>query len=62
MIDSIIAGFFNWFLTAMVIPVMYYLYDYYNLKKQNKELIEKIDILKKAKTREEINAAIDNID
>jgi len=62
MLDSIVAGIINWSITALILPAMYYLYDYYKLKKDNKELKLKIETLKNAKTREEINAAIDSID
>ena len=51
----------NWLLTAVIMPVLYFVYDTFKLRKENKELKAKIETLKNAKTKPEIDAAIDAI-
>lgn len=61
MLNKIIAAFMNWLVVSVILPAMYFVYDVYKLRKENKELKGKIEALKNAKTKEQINAAIDNI-
>ena len=61
MLNKIIAGFLNWLVTSLIIPAMYFIYDVFKLRKENKELKKTIEELKDAKTKPEIDAAIDRI-
>lgn len=61
MINKIISGVLGWFITAIVLPGMYFIYDVYKLRKENKELKLAIENLKNAKTKPEIDASIDNL-
>lgn len=51
----------NWLLTAVVMPVLYFVYDVFKLRKENKVLKTEIETLKNAKTKPEIDASIDDI-
>ena len=51
----------NWLLTAVIMPVLYFVYDTFKLRRENKELKAEIKVLKDAKTKPEIDAAIDAI-
>ena len=61
MLNKIIAGFLNWLVTSLIIPAMYFVYDVYRLRKENKELKRAIEELKNAKSKPEIDASIDNL-
>lgn len=61
MLNKVIAGLMNWLVTAVVLPAMYFIYDVYKLRKENKELKKSIQDLKNAKTKTDIDTAIDNI-
>lgn len=52
---------FNWATTAIIIPIIAFFYDSYKLRKENKELKLAIENLKNAKTKPQIDAAIDAI-
>ena len=51
----------NWLLASVIMPVLRFAYDMFKLRKENKELKEKITNLKNAKTKDEIDSAIDRI-
>ena len=51
----------NWLVTAVILPTFYFMYDVYRIRKENKELKKSIEDLKKAKNKQEIDTAIDNI-
>ena len=61
MLNKIISGVLGWFITAVVLPGMYFIYDVYKLRKENKILRQSIEELKSAKTKQEIDLAIDRI-
>lgn len=61
MLNKVIAGLMNWLITAVVLPAMYFVYDVYKLRKENKELKKSIQELKNAKTKPEIDASIDRL-
>lgn len=61
MINKIISGVMNWLLVSVVIPAMAWIWDVWKLRKENKELKKRIEDLKSAKTKEDIDAAIDRI-
>lgn len=61
MLNKIIAGILNWLVASVIIPAMYFIYDVYKLRKENKELKKAIEELKSAKTKPEIDASIDNL-
>lgn len=51
----------NWLVTAIILPTIYFVYDTFKLRKENKELKKQIQDLKDAKTKEQIDTAIDNL-
>jgi hypothetical protein len=61
MLNKIIAGVLNWFITSLILPAMYFVYDVYRLRKENKELKKSIEDLKNAKDKKAIDIAIDNL-
>jgi len=61
MLNKIIAGVLNWFITSLILPAMYFVYDIYRLRKENKELKKSIEDLKNAKDKKAIDIAIDNL-
>lgn len=61
MINKIISGVLGWFITAVVLPGMYFIYDVYKLRKENKILRQSIEDLKNAKDKKAIDIAIDNL-
>ena len=61
MLNKIIAGVLNWLVTSLIIPAMYFVYDVFKLRKENKELKKAIEELKNAKSKPEIDASIDNL-
>lgn len=61
MLNKIIAGILDWFITSLIIPAMYFVYDVFKLRKENKELKKAIEELKSAKTKPEIDASIDRL-
>jgi hypothetical protein len=61
MLNKIIAGVLNWFITSLIIPAMYFVYDVFKLRKENKELKKAIEEIKSAKTKPQIDASIDNL-
>lgn len=61
MLAKIGTGILNWLLTSVFLPIIYFIYDVYKLRKENKELKINIEDLKSAKTKPEIDAAIDNL-
>lgn len=61
MLNKLIAGVLNWLIASLIMPAMYFVYDVYKLRKENKELKLAIETLKNAKTKPEIDAAIDAI-
>lgn len=58
---KLVEYFMNWLVTAVVLPAIYFIYDVYKLRKENKELKKSIEDLKNAKTKQQIDAAIDNL-
>lgn len=52
----------NWLVASIVIPAMAWIWDVWKLRKENKELKEHIKDLKNAKTKSDIDTAIDNLD
>ena len=61
MINKIISGVLGWFITAVVLPGMYFIYDVFKLRKENKALKQSIEELKYAKDKKAIDIAIDNL-
>lgn len=61
MLNKIIAGILDWFITSLIIPAMYFVYDVFKLRKENKELKKAIEELKNAKTKADIDRAVDNL-
>lgn len=61
MMNKIISGVLNWLITAIVLPGMYFIYDVYRLRKENKVLKQSIEDLKNAKGKTAIDTAIDNL-
>jgi len=61
MLSKIISGIMNWLVASVILPVMYFVYDTFKLRRENKELKLAIETLKNAKTKTDIDAAIDNI-
>jgi hypothetical protein len=61
MLNKVISGILNWFLITLVLPGMAFVYDVYRLRKENKELRKSIEDLKSAKTKTDIDIAIDNL-
>lgn len=59
--NKIISGVLNWLITAIVLPGMYFIYDVYRLRKENKVLKQSIEDLKNAKGKTAIDTAIDNL-
>jgi uncharacterized membrane protein len=53
--------FLNWILTVVIMPVLYFVYDVYRLRKVNKELKLAVENLKNAKTKKDIDSAYDNL-
>ncbi len=49
----------NWLVASIVIPAMAWIWDVWKLRKENKELKKSIEDLKSAKTKSEIDSAID---
>lgn len=61
MLNKIIAGFLNWLIASLIMPAMYFVYDVYKLRKENKELKKAVEELKNAKTKADIGRAVDNL-
>jgi len=61
MIQKIISAALNWVLMSVIIPIIVYAYDLIRIKKENNDLKKKIEKLKNAKTKDEIDTAIDDI-
>lgn len=61
MLNKVITATLNWLVASVVLPFFYFIYDVYRLRKENAELKKSIEILKNAKTKPEIDIAIDNI-
>jgi hypothetical protein len=61
MLNKVITVILDWALTSIILPLMYLVYDVFKLRKENKELKKNIEVLKNAKTKEDIDRAIDNI-
>lgn len=61
MLSKLIAGVLNWFFLSVMIPAMAWIWDVWKLRKQNKELKKHIEDLKNAKTKPDIDTAIDNL-
>lgn len=61
MLNKIIAGIMNWLVASIVIPAMAWIWDMWKLRKENKELKEHIKDLKNAKTKSDIDSAIDEL-
>lgn len=61
MINKVIAAFMNWLVVSVILPAMYFVYDVYKLRKENKELKKAIEDLKNAKTKADIDRSIDNL-
>lgn len=51
----------NWFLVTLISPAIAWFIDMWVLRKENKELKKSIKALKDAKTKTEIDIAIDNL-
>jgi hypothetical protein len=61
MIQKIVSAVLNWVLMSVIIPIIVYAYDLIKIKKENNDLKKKIEKLKNAKTKDEIDTAIDDI-
>lgn len=61
MVQKIVFAILNWLAVKIVWPIINFFIDYYKLKKHQKETREAVRKLKEAKTKEEINEAIDNL-
>ena len=61
MLNKIVAGILNWLVVSIVMPVMHFVYDKYKLRQENKRLKQVIEDLKNAKTKDDIDTAIDNL-
>ena len=61
MLNKIISGVMNWLVVSIIIPAMAWIWDVWKLRKENKELKKHIEDLKNAKTKPDIDTAIDNI-
>jgi TM2 domain-containing membrane protein YozV len=61
MLNKIIAGVLNWLVVSIIMPAMYFVYDVFKLRKENKELKKAIEEIKSAKTKPQIDASIDNL-
>lgn len=61
MIDSVVKSILNWIALSVLMPLGIWLADYWKIKKENKELKKVIDEFKNAKTKPDIDTAIDNL-
>jgi hypothetical protein len=61
MLQKIISGLLNWFLLSVILPGMAFIWDVIKLRKENKELKKNIEDLKSAKSKKDIDTAIDNL-
>lgn len=61
MLNKVIAALMNWIVSAIFLPAMYFIYDVYKLRKENKELKKAIEDLKNAKTKTAIDSAVDSL-
>ena len=61
MMTRVITIALNWVLTAILLPVMAFVYDTWKLRAENKVLKKSIEDLKIAKTKTDIDSAIDKL-
>lgn len=61
MLNKIIAGLMNWLVASIVVPAMTWIWDMWSIKKQYKELKERVKDLKDAKTKSDIDTSIDRL-
>ncbi|MEY3787125.1 MAG: hypothetical protein RIQ94_185 [Pseudomonadota bacterium] len=61
MINKITTAILNWFLAYLLIPISMIVVDYFKMKKTIKQLNIDIEALKNAKTKKDIDIAIDNL-
>lgn len=61
MLNKLIAGFLNWLIASLIMPAMYFVYDVYKLRRENKQLKLTIEGLKNAKTKVDIDRSIDDL-
>lgn len=61
MINKIVGALMNWLIAYMLIPVSWVVIDYFRMKKTIKQLNVDIEKLKNAKTKIDIDTAVDNL-
>lgn len=61
MISKVVAAVMTWIAKSVILPLLYFFYDVYRLRKENKELKQAIEDLKNAKDKKSIDIAIDHI-
>jgi len=61
MLNKVIAALLNWVLLSVVLPAMAFIWDVIKLRRENKELKKSIEDLKDAKTKVDIDTAIDKL-
>lgn len=61
MIAKIVSAVLTWLLKYAVLPVLYFFYDTYKLRKENIQLKQNVEELKNAKTKSDIDSAIDKL-
>lgn len=61
MLQKIVNLLLNYLVTYIIIPISWVVVDYFRMKKTIKELNKEIESLKNAKTKTDIDTAIDNL-
>lgn len=61
MTAKIVSAILNWLFVTVVSPILYYLYDYLRLKKIEKASKKAAEDLNAARTKEDIDKAIDKM-
>jgi len=61
MTSKVVAAVMTWIAKSVILPLLYFFYDVYRLRKENRELKQAIEDLKNAKDKKSIDVAIDHI-
>ena len=61
MTSKVVAAVMTWIAKSVILPLLYFFYDVYRLRKENRELKQAIEDLKNAKDKKSIDIAIDHI-
>ena len=61
LLNKIVAAIMNWVAASLLVPLGVIIGDYFKMKKTIKELNNEINSLKAAKTKDQINEAINKL-